>query len=97
MTGFPDIVEREVLVTQSCPMLYDPMDCSPPGSSVHGISQARILEWVDISFSRGPSKPRDPTCVPYLVGRLFTTEPPGKPQNTNSFVDFSEHMKHIYV
>ena len=42
-----------VLVTQSCSTLCDPMDCSLPGSSVHGISQARILEWVAISFSRG--------------------------------------------
>ena len=41
------------LVAKSCPPLCDPMDCSPPGSSVHGISQARILEWVAISFSTG--------------------------------------------
>ena len=47
-----------VLVTQSCPTLCHPMDCSPPGSSVHGIFQARILEWVDIPFSRGSSQPR---------------------------------------
>ena len=40
-----------VLITQSCPTLHDPMDCSPPGSSVHGILQARTLEWVVISFS----------------------------------------------
>ena len=46
-------------VTQSCPTLCDPMDCSPPGSSVHGISQARIQEWVAISFSRGSSQPKD--------------------------------------
>ena len=44
-----------VLVAQSCPTLRDPKDCSPPGSSVHGILQARILEWVAISFSRGSS------------------------------------------
>ena len=43
--------------TQSCPTLYNPMDCSPPGSSVHGISQARILEWVAISSPRGSSQP----------------------------------------
>ena len=46
--------ESETEVTQSCPTLCDPMDCSPPGSSVHGILQARMLEWVAISFSRGP-------------------------------------------
>ena len=44
---------------QSCPSLCDPADSSPPGSSVHGISQARLLEWVSISFSRGSSRPRD--------------------------------------
>ena len=49
----------KVLVTQLCLTLCNPMDCSPPGSSVHGILQARILEWVAISFSRGSSRPRD--------------------------------------
>ena len=46
-------------VTQLGPTLCDPMDCSPPGSSIHGIFQARVLEWVDISFSRGSSPTRD--------------------------------------
>ena len=45
--------KKESEVAQSCPTLCDPMDCSPPGSSIHGILQARILEWVAISFSRG--------------------------------------------
>ena len=48
-------------VTQSCPTLYNPMDCSSPGSSVHGIFQARMLEWAPISSSRGTSWPRDQT------------------------------------
>ena len=48
-----------VLVTQSCLTLCDPMDCSQPGSSVHGILQAEILEWIGIPFSRGSSQPRD--------------------------------------
>ena len=48
---------------QSCPTLCDPMGCSPPGFSVHGISQARILEWVGISFSSRSFQPRDQTCV----------------------------------
>ena len=48
-----------VLVAQSCLTLCDPMDCSPPDFSVHGILQARILEWVAIPFSRGSSGPRD--------------------------------------
>ena len=61
-----------VLVTQSCLTLCDPMDCSPVGSSVHGILQARILEWVAISFSRGSSEPRDQTQVSCIVGSFFT-------------------------
>ena len=59
-------------VAQSCLTLCDPMDCSLPGSSVHGIFQARILEWVAISFSRGSSWPRDRTQVSRIVGRRFT-------------------------
>ena len=55
-------------VTQSCPTLCDPMNCRLPGSSVHGIFQAGILEWVTISSSRGSSQPRDRTCVS-CVGR----------------------------
>ena len=54
----------------------DPMDCSPPGSAVHGISQARTLEWVTISFSRGFSRPRDePVSLesPAWAGGFFTT------------------------
>ena len=68
-----------VLITQSCPTLYDPMNCSLPGSSVHGILQARIQEWVVISFPRGSSRPRDQTWISNIAGRFFTTEPPGKP------------------
>ena len=62
-----------VLVVQSCSALCDPMDCSLPGSSVHGILQARILEWVAISFSRGSSWSKDWTRIPCIVGRFFTT------------------------
>ena len=53
-------------VIQLCPTLCDPMDCSPPGSSVHGILQARILEWVAIPFSRGSSWPRNQTWVSWV-------------------------------
>ena len=60
------------LVAQLCPTLCDPMDCSPPGSSVHGILQARIWEWVAISFSRGSSQARDQTQVSHTEGRFFT-------------------------
>ena len=51
--------ESESEVAQSCPTLWDPLDCSLPGFSVHGIVQARTVEWVAISFSRGSSPPRD--------------------------------------
>ena len=60
---------------QLCPALCDPMDCSPPGSSVHGISQARILEWVVISSSGGSSQPRDwiyISCGSCIAGKFFT-------------------------
>ena len=66
---------------QSCPTLCDPMDCSPPGSSVHGIFQARRLEWVAISSSRGSFQPRDGTCS-FCVNRQVLSlplVPPGKP------------------
>ena len=53
------VKESESEVVQSCPTLCDPVDCSLPGFSIHGILQARILEWVTISFSRGSSRPRD--------------------------------------
>ena len=56
-----------------------PHGCSPPGSSVHGILQARILEWVALPFSRGSSWPRDRTRVFCIAGGFFTTVPPGKP------------------
>ena len=58
-------------VDQSCPTLCNPMDWSLPGSSIHGIFQARVLEWVAISFSRGSSQPRDRTQVSRVVGRCF--------------------------
>ena len=58
----------KVLVAQSCPTLCDCMDYSPPGSSVHGILQARILEGAAISFSRGSSQPRDQTQVFHIAG-----------------------------
>ena len=61
-----------MLATQSFPTLCEPMDCSLPGSYVHGILQARILEWVVIPFCRGNSLPRDQTQVSHTVGRFFT-------------------------
>ena len=60
---------------QSCPTLCNPMDCSLPGSSVHGILQVRILEWIVMSSSRGSSRPRDWTRVPCLAGEFFAWTP----------------------
>ena len=59
-------------IAQSCPTLCNVMDCSLPGSSVHGTLQARILEWVAIPSSRGSSQPRDRTQVTSIAGRFFT-------------------------
>ena len=71
-----------VLVTQLCLTLYNPVDCSPPGFSVNGIPQARMLEWVATSSSRGPSPPGDRNCGSYIscIGRwiFLPLVPPGK-------------------
>ena len=66
------IRKKESEVVQSCPTLCDPMDCSPPVSSVHVIFQARVLECIAISFSRGSFWPRDQTQVSCIAGRRFT-------------------------
>ena len=63
---------REVKVTQSCPTLCDPVDCSLPGSFVHGILQVRILKWVVTPFSRGSSQHRDRTQISHIAGGFFT-------------------------
>ena len=68
------------------------MDCSLPASSVHGISQARILEWVAISFPRGPSLPNSgiEPMSPAMAGGSFTTEPPGKPSRREFYSSKTE-------
>ena len=66
-----------MLVTQLCPTLFDRMDYSPLGSSVRGILQARIQEWVAVSFSRGSSQPRDQTRSPALQADSLLFESPG--------------------
>ena len=66
------------LIAKSCLLFYDPLDCSPPGSNVHGISQARTLEWIAMPSSRGSSWLRDWTPVSCTVGRFFTAQPPRK-------------------
>ena len=69
---------KVVKVTQLCVTVCDPMDCSPPGSSVHGILQARILEWVAIAFSKGSSQLRAQTGAPALWADSLLSEPLGK-------------------
>ena len=78
---------------QSRPTLCNPMDCSLPGSSVHGILQARVHQWVAMPCSRGSSQPRDWTQVSYIVGRFFTTEPPGKPSGYNRWTNLDGQHK----
>ena len=71
----------------SCLTLHNPTECSPPGSSVHGILQARILEGVTTRFSRGSFCPKDRSrvsCGSCIAGRFFITEPPGKPLKAKS-------------
>ena len=69
----------KVVVFHSCLTLGDHVDCSPPGSSVHGILQPRILEWVAILFPRGSSQARDQTWVSCTAFDSWLSEPPGKP------------------
>ena len=66
------LFHKYVLAPQLCPTLCDPVDCSPPGSSVHGILQARILEWAANPLSRGSSLPRDRIQVSCIASRFFT-------------------------
>ena len=66
------LYESESEVAQSDPTLCDPLDCSLRGSSIHGIFQAIVLEWIAISFSRGSSQPRAQTLVSHAAGRRFT-------------------------
>ena len=96
-----------VIVAQLCLILCDPMDYSPPSSSVHGISQAKILEWVAIAFSRGSSQPRDQTWVPCIRDRFFiisatnygTNDPvQGYRQNTcNSVFNSMRNKMSIFI
>ena len=79
-----------VLVAQSCLTLCDPMDCSPPDSTLHGILQARILEYAAISFSRGSSQPRDWTRLSHTAGRRFTYWATVKPMGVSSWTPWSK-------
>ena len=72
---------------QSCLTLCDPMDCTPPGSSVHGISQARTLEWTATSFSEDLPDPGIEPMSGTLAGMFFTAMPPGKPHKLLIFFE----------
>ena len=74
------VQHEKAKVAQLCLTFSDPMNCSLPGSSVHGILQARLLEWVAVPFSRRSSQPRNKTGVSCIAGEFFTIEPPREPQ-----------------
>ena len=75
--NYPSLFCSYSEVAQLCPTLCDPVDCSLPGSSVHGIFQAIVLEWIAIFFSRGSPQPRDRTRVSRIVDRRFTVHHQG--------------------
>ena len=79
----PKVKKERKLVIQSGPTLCDPMECSPPGSSVHGILQARIWSRLPFPSPRDLPEPRDQIWVSWISGRFFTTEPPGKAPQTH--------------
>ena len=86
--------ESESEVAESCLTLCDPMDCSLPGSSVHGIFQARVLEWAAISFSKESSRPRDWTWVSRIAGRHFTIWATREAKLSNSQLQ-NKHTRHL--
>ena len=95
--GREGIMPVKVLVAQLCLIRCDPMDCSPPGSSVGGILQARILEWVVIPFSGGSSRPGDGTWVCCIVGRFFTVwATRGAPFCPRSLINMDTNILKLY-
>ena len=91
------VSDNDSEVAQSCPTLCDPMDSSQPSSSIYGIFQARVLEQVAISFSRGSSQPRDRTRVSCIVGRRFTVwaTREGQAQSCASLKQLKTICKHL--
>ena len=83
--------------TQSYPTLCDPMDCSLPSSSVHGILQSRILEWVAIAFSRGLLDPGIEPRSPALQADSLPFEPPGKPEDNTWLVVIVQYLIIIII
>ena len=95
----PNNSASESEVAQLCPTLCNHMDCSLPGSFIHGIFQARILEWIAISFSRGPSQPWDQTPVSHIEGRCFTVWATREAQQLCKVDVNHPHLRHekIYI
>ena len=94
-------VKCETEVVQSCPTLSDPMDCSPPGSSVHGIFQARVLEWVAIAFSKSlqhySSKASILQCSAFFNGPTLTPIPDYWENHSFNHTDLGNSMKKHYL
>ena len=92
----------KVLVAQLCPTLCKPMDCRLPGSSVRGILQARVLEWLALPVSRGSSQPGIKLRSPALQADSLLSEPPGKtsliialtPEMGKNYIMYPEHLEH---
>ena len=84
-------------VAQSCPTLCNSLDCKPPGSSVHGILQASILEWVVISFFRRSSSPRDRTWFSCIAADSLLSEPPGKPLLDHIIALFLVFLRNLHT
>ena len=89
-------IQYEVLVAQTCLTLCNPMDCSPPDSSVHGILQARILEWVAIPFSREFPDPGIKSGSPVLQADSLSSESPGDVNNIIA-IDFDYQFLYSHI
>ena len=85
LLSISSVPESESVVAQSCPTVGNPMDYSPPGSSVPGILQARILEWVAIPFCKGSSQLKDQIQSPTLQADYLLSELPGRPTTTHGW------------
>ena len=95
----PWLVEMKVkvLVAQPCLTLCNPVDCSPPGSSVHRIFHARMLEWVAMPSSRGSSQPRDQTQVSHIAGRFFTSWDTRETLRRGILITYSQAVKLVTI
>ena len=85
---------------QLCLTLCDPIDCSPPGSSVHGILQTTVLEQFAMPFSRGSSRPRDQTCISCgscIAEGFFTTKPPGSADHSTGSTSPTQQLYHAQI